>query len=86
MVSAVLRFPGERLASFTCSFGAHNINQYQLVGTDAILKQSQPTTTRAACSGRSGKAAGKKNKPFQKPINLPRRWITFPLVCQESGP
>jgi glucose-fructose oxidoreductase len=41
MVSAVLRFPGERLASFTCSFGAHNINQYQLVGTDAIL-QAEP--------------------------------------------
>jgi predicted dehydrogenase len=37
MVSAVLRFPGDRLATFTCSFGAHNISEFQLVGTDAIL-------------------------------------------------
>jgi glucose-fructose oxidoreductase len=37
MVSAVLRFPGDRLAAFTCSFGAHNISQFQLVGTDAML-------------------------------------------------
>ena len=41
MVSAVLRFPGERLASFTCSFGAHNISQYHLVGTEGIL-QAEP--------------------------------------------
>ena len=37
MVSAVLRFPSDRLATFTCSFGAHNIGQFHLVGTDAIL-------------------------------------------------
>jgi len=37
MVSAVLRFPGDRLATFTCSFGAHNISQFHLVGTEAIL-------------------------------------------------
>ena len=37
MVSAVLCFPSEKLATFTCSFGAQNINQYQLVGTEGIL-------------------------------------------------
>jgi predicted dehydrogenase len=37
MVSALLRFPGDRLATFTCSFGAHEISEYRLVGTDAIL-------------------------------------------------
>ncbi|HEY5706705.1 MAG TPA: Gfo/Idh/MocA family oxidoreductase [Terrimicrobiaceae bacterium] len=37
MVSAMLRFPGDRLATFTCSFGAHDISQYRLVGTEAIL-------------------------------------------------
>ena len=37
MVSAVLRFPGEKLAIFTCSFGAQNINQYQLLGTEGVL-------------------------------------------------
>jgi predicted dehydrogenase len=37
MVSALLRFPGNRLATFTCSFGAHDISQYRLLGTEAIL-------------------------------------------------
>ena len=37
MVSVLLRFPGSRLATFTCSFGAHHIGEYRLVGTDAIL-------------------------------------------------
>ena len=38
MVSAALRFPGDRLATFTCSFGAHDISSFQLVGTEAILE------------------------------------------------
>lgn len=37
MISVVLRFPGERLASFTCSFGASSMDQFDLVGTEASL-------------------------------------------------
>jgi len=37
MMSVVLRFPDDRLATFTCSFGAHNINEFYLLGTEAIL-------------------------------------------------
>ena len=36
--SAILRFPGrERLASFTCSFGAADVSMYQVVGTEGEL-------------------------------------------------
>lgn len=36
--SAILRFPGrERLASFTCSFGAADVSMYQVVGTQGEL-------------------------------------------------
>jgi glucose-fructose oxidoreductase len=38
MASAVLRFPGERLASFTCSFGAADTATYRLVGTEGDLR------------------------------------------------
>lgn len=38
MVSALLRFPGERLASFTVSFGAANTAAYDLVGTLGSLR------------------------------------------------
>ena len=38
MTAAVLRFPDWRLASFTCSFGAADVSQYQIVGTDGDLR------------------------------------------------
>jgi glucose-fructose oxidoreductase len=38
MVSAVLRFPDGRLASFTCSFGASDVGAYDLVGTQGRLR------------------------------------------------
>jgi predicted dehydrogenase len=37
MTSVVMRFPGERLASFTCSFGAADISRYTLIGTKGTL-------------------------------------------------
>ncbi len=36
-VSALLRFPGDRLAAFTCSFGAADVSEYRLVGTKGDL-------------------------------------------------
>jgi predicted dehydrogenase len=38
MTTAVLRFPDERLASFTCSFGAADVSAYQIVGTQGDLR------------------------------------------------
>jgi len=38
MTSAILRFPGrERLASFTCSFGAADVSSYRVVGTEGEI-------------------------------------------------
>jgi glucose-fructose oxidoreductase len=37
-VSAVLRFPGERLAAFTCSFGAADVSSYRIVGSKGDLR------------------------------------------------
>lgn len=36
--SALLRFPGDRLAAFTCSFGAAGTSAYQIIGTRASLR------------------------------------------------
>jgi len=38
MVSVLLRFPEERLATFTCSFGAADISRYTVIGTKGILR------------------------------------------------
>jgi glucose-fructose oxidoreductase len=41
MTSALLRFPGERLASFTTSFGAADMAVYDVVGTRGALRLTQ---------------------------------------------
>lgn len=38
MTSAILRFPGDRLASFTCSFGAADYSSYRVIGTEGVLR------------------------------------------------
>lgn len=38
MASAILRFPGERLATFTCSFGASSVDTYEVTGTKGTLR------------------------------------------------
>lgn len=38
MVSAILRFPNERLALLTCSFGAADTSCYSLAGTKGVLR------------------------------------------------
>lgn len=37
MTSVIMRFPDERLGSFTCSFGAADIGEYTVVGTKGTL-------------------------------------------------
>ena len=37
MTSVVMRFPEDRLATFTCSFGAADISRYKLIGTKGSL-------------------------------------------------
>jgi predicted dehydrogenase len=36
--SVVMRFPEERLATFTCSFGAADIGRYALIGTRGVVR------------------------------------------------
>jgi predicted dehydrogenase len=38
MSSAVMRFPNDRLAVFTCSFGATDRDNYEVIGTKGVLK------------------------------------------------
>jgi glucose-fructose oxidoreductase len=37
MTSVLLRFPGDRLATFTCSFGAADVSAYRVLGTKGNL-------------------------------------------------
>jgi glucose-fructose oxidoreductase len=37
MTSVIMHFPDERLATFTCSFGAADVSRYTLIGTKGVL-------------------------------------------------
>jgi predicted dehydrogenase len=38
MTSVMMRFPEDRLATFTCSFGAADVSRYALIGTKGVLR------------------------------------------------
>ena len=44
MVSAVMRFPGERLATFVCGFGEAKTSAYQVLGTNGDLRMDPAFT------------------------------------------
>lgn len=46
MVTAVLRFPNERLAQFTCGFGEAGVSEYRVVGTAGNLQMTTAYTFR----------------------------------------
>jgi glucose-fructose oxidoreductase len=43
-VSATLRFPKDRLATFLCGFGETKVSEYQVIGTEGVLKMDQAFT------------------------------------------
>ena len=38
MASVMMRFPGERLATFSCSFGAADVSTYEVVGAKGVVR------------------------------------------------
>jgi predicted dehydrogenase len=66
MASVTMRFPEERLATFTCSFGAAHIGRYTLVGTKGML-QADPAYGYATSIEHQMTIGGKtKKKTFPK--------------------
>jgi len=70
LTSAVLRFPGARLASFACSFGTSDAGSYDLVGTKGSLRldhayeYAAPTTLTSKIGGRERKKSFAKRDQF----------------------
>jgi len=70
MTAVTLRFPGERLATFTASFGAADIGRYTLVGTkgtltaDPAYEYAEGIAFETKIAGRSGKRTFPKRDQF----------------------
>jgi glucose-fructose oxidoreductase len=70
MTAVTLRFPGERLATFTASFGAADVGRYTLVGTkgtltaDPAYEYAEGINIETTIAGRSRKRAFPKRDQF----------------------
>jgi predicted dehydrogenase len=65
-VSAVMRFPGDRLAAFTCSFGAYDHSSYVVVGTKGRLTADPAYDFAADLSWKLEAGAKTREKTFKK--------------------
>ena len=89
MTGAILRFPHERLASFTVSFRASDVATYQVVGTkgdlrlDSAYEYAEKMTMTVTVGGR------KKEKTFPKTDQFAPELLHFSdciLTGQEPRP
>lgn len=77
MVSVVMRFPGERLASFTCSFGAADLSRYTLIGTKGMLTADPAYEYSTALKHRIVIGSKTKTKTFRKRDQFAAELIYF---------
>jgi predicted dehydrogenase len=64
--AVTMRFPAERVAQFTCSFGAHDRAHYQVVGTEGCLMLDNAYEYAAEMHLEINGTHGKKSRTFTK--------------------
>lgn len=66
MVSAVLRFPDNRLATFSCSFGADDISEFHIMGTEGMLHSQSAYDYSSALRWSLRRKGKNKDRVFDK--------------------
>lgn len=64
MITAILRFPGERLATFTVSYGGNPVGQYRVIGTEGDLEVTPGYTFQAGLTHKLIVGEKKSEKNF----------------------
>ncbi|HET6880724.1 MAG TPA: Gfo/Idh/MocA family oxidoreductase [Pirellulales bacterium] len=77
MTSCVLRFPGERLATFTTSFGASDVDCYQLMGTKGRLRLDPAYDVNAKFKLTTQMDGSSKQQSFSKRDHVAAELIYF---------
>ena len=77
MVTCSLRFPGHRLAAFTCSFGAHAVSVFHLVGDDGEIRMSNAFNFQGERELRSESADGVEEQAFADPDQFGPQLLYF---------
>jgi predicted dehydrogenase len=77
MTSAILRFPGDRLATFTVSFGAAKSSTYHVVGTKGDLRVSPAYTWQGGITHTLTVEGEKQEQTFEGHDQLAAEFIYF---------
>jgi predicted dehydrogenase len=77
MVSVMMRFPEQRLATFTCSFGSADVSRYTLIGTEGVLTSEPAYDYTLAIKHHLIVGEQKSNKTFPKRDQFAAELIYF---------
>ncbi|MFM7425230.1 MAG: Gfo/Idh/MocA family oxidoreductase [Elainella sp.] len=87
MTSAILRFPGDRLATFTVSFGAAKTSSYQVIGTKGDLRLDPAYTWQGGISHTLTIEGEKQEQEFEEHDQLAAEFIYFSdCILQDKQP
>lgn len=90
-VAVTMKFPGERLASFTCSFGAAGVSHYEVVGAkgrlvlDQAYEITEPKTMKLELAGKTERQRFKKSDQFAPELIYFAECIRKNRVPEASG-
>jgi predicted dehydrogenase len=83
-VHVILKFPGERIANFICSFGAHDRSRYEIVGTKGSVVCDPAYEYAEGLAYELTLGAKKKKKKFAKSDQFAPELIYF-AECVRQG-
>lgn len=84
MTSATLRFPGDRLATFTSSFGAHAVSRYRIQGTEGEVVVDPAYGYATSLAWEMGVDGDRRRKELGKRDQFAPELIHF-SACVRSG-
>ncbi len=83
-VAAVLRFPKERLATFMCGFGESKLSEYQVVGTEGIIKMASAFSWNGDIEQTISRKEKSKTKTFKHRDQIAAELIYFAECIQSK--
>jgi len=87
MTSVIMRFPEERLATFTCSFGAADISRYALIGTKGVLRANPAYEYARALKHQLTGGKKSKSRTFPKRDQFAAQLVYFSdCVLKDKAP
>ena len=84
--AVTMRFPEERVAQFTCSFGAHDRAHYQVIGTEGYLMLDNAYTYAAEMKLDVCGTHGQKSRTFTKRDQIAAEIEYFAKCIREDRP